>query len=316
MNNKTTKEGFSDSDMRKAIARFVKITKEQQEQNGVGDNPIAEGAVQPALFKEKEIRRTLYHNEWYFSVVDIIEALTGTTKPRRYWSDLKRQLSDNEGYSELYENIVQLKMPSADGKFYETDTASVETIFRLLQSIPTKKAEPFKKWLARVGYERIQEIQNPEIAIKRAMLTYKVKGYSDEWINARIQTIVSRKDLTNEWQKRGIRDGFEYALLTDAISLGTFGISTKQHKALKLLGKQHSLRDHMHPVELALTMLGETVTAEIARTTDARGFVENQEAARSGGEVAGSARKDIEKRTGKKVVTDENYLPPSKKLKK
>lgn len=315
--NKKENDPLNHPSLKDAIARFGKFTKDQLEEEGIEAEVVPEGAAQMVLFKGKEIRQIFHNNEWHFSIVDVIESITGNPTPRRYWSDLKRQLSETEGFSELYENIVQLKMPSSDGKSYLTDTANTETLFRIVQSIPSKAAEPFKKWLAKVGYERIQEIQDPEIAIKRAMLTYKVKGYPDEWINARIQTIVSRKELTNEWSKRGVSEGLEYALLTDAISVGTFGLRTQDHKKLKSLGKNHSLRDHMTPLELALTMLGETTTAEIAKTTDAQGFDENKSAAKSGGEVAGSARRDIEKRLGKKVVSKDNYLPASqqKKLK-
>ena len=312
VNNREKDGKFSDSDMTDAIARFVKTTKEQLKVEEPGGDIVPDGVTQPVLFKEKEVRRILYDNEWYFSVTDIIGALVESTNPARYWSDLKRQLSEKEGFSEVYDKIVKLKMPGADGIYYPTDAASTETILRIVQSIPSKAVEPFKKWLAKVGYERIQEAQNPAIAIKRAIFTYKIKGYTDRWINARIQTIASRKDLTNEWQKRGVKEGLEYALLTDSISMATFDVSTRSHKSFKGLGKRDSLRDHMTPLELALTMLGETATSEIARTTDAQGFDENNSAARSGGEVAGSARQDIERRTGKQVVSNHNFLPKKK----
>lgn len=180
----------------------------------------------------KEIRSIFHENAWWFSVTDVIEAVAETDRPSKYWTDLKKKL-DREGYSELSEKIGKLKMTSMDGKNRDTDCIDTETLFRLIQSIPSKKAEPFRKWLAKIGYERILEIQDPEIAIKRALHTYEAKGYSPEWINARIQTIVSRKDLTNEWQKRGIQSGPEYAILTDAISQKTFGLKTKDHKEYK-----------------------------------------------------------------------------------
>ena len=313
------KEGYEkplklDMAMEEAMNRFANVTKEElaEQQQVSSDDMIREGDAQMALFKGKEIRQVFHDNEWFFSIVDVIEAIVGTDRPSKYWSDLKKQLIEKEGYSELSEEIGKLPMPSADGKSRPTDAVNTETLFRIVQSIPSKTAEPFKKWLAKVGYERIQEIQNPEIAIKRAMLTYKAKGYEDDWIKSRVQTIVSRKELTREWSKRGINKGLEYALLTDAISQETFNLKTKQHKKYKGLKDHHVLRDHMTPLELALTMLGETATAEIARNTDAQGFNANESAAKSGGRVAGRARHDIEHQLGKKVVTDENYLPESK----
>jgi len=272
----------------------------------VKEAPLEE-EVQLVLFKGKEIRQKFHNNEWFFSVIDAIAAISESDQPSRYWNELKAQLTKKEGFLELFANIEKLKMPSADGKSRETDAVNTETLFRIIQSIPSKKAEPFKKWLAKVGYERIQEFQDPEIAIKRAMLTYKVKGYPDEWVNARIQTILSRKEITSEWSKRGI-EGMKYALLTDSISLGTFGIKTQYHRNFKGLKKHHNLRDHMSPLELALTMLGETTTVEIAKSTNAQGFKENDEAAKAGGQIAGNTRKNIEKQIGKKVVTNSNFL--------
>lgn len=296
-------------DIGKDLEKFVKLTKEDMEKKPPTEaDLIGEGEVQMALFKGKQIRQIFHDEEWFFSIVDVIEAILETNRPRQYWNDLKQQLIEKEGFSELYEEIVQLKMPSSDGKMYNTDAVNTETLFRIVQSIPSPKAEPFKKWLAKVAYERIEEYQNPEIAIKRALITYKVKGYSDEWINARIQTIVSRKELTKEWSQRGIEEGVEYAVLTDAISKGTFDLSVKEHKEYKGLKKNHSLRDHMSPLELALTMLGETTTAEFARNTDARGFDDNKKAAVLGGKVAGGARKNIESKLGKPIVTNKNYL--------
>jgi len=298
-----------------AVERFAQITREELEESQSNAEILPEGETQLVLFRGKGLRKAFYEDEWYFSVVDVIEVLTDTKRPRKYWSDLKKQLTEQEDFFELSEKIGQLPMESPDGKMRITDVADTETLFRIVQSIPSKKAEPFKKWLARVGYERIQEIQNPEIAIKRAMLTYKAKGYEDDWVVARIQTIASRKELTHEWAKRGVQEGREYALLTDAISIGTFGIKTQDHKDHKELKKHHGLRDHMSPLELALIMLGETTTSEIARNIDAQGFEENKDAARSGSEVAGKTRKDIENRLGKPVVSKDNYLPESKQKK-
>ena len=300
-----------DMDLEQALDQFKKLTKEETGKDPHPDGLLAEGEAQMALFKGKQIRQVFHDDEWFFSIVDVIHAVTGSDRATQYWTDLKTKLAESEGFSELYDNIVRLKMPStADGKMRDTEAVNTETLFRIVQSVPSNHAEPFKKWLAKTGYERIQEIQNPEIAIKRAMLDYKAKGYSDEWINARVQTIVSRKMLTKEWQERGVQ-GSEYAFLTDVISKGTFGLKTKAHKELKGL-KNQNLRDHMSPLELALTMLGETTTAEMAKITDAQGYKENEKAAHTGGKIAGDARKNIERKLMKPVVTGENYLPNSK----
>jgi len=317
---KTSEKPFGlDMDFEKALKKYSEVTKEElQEAESNSAELLQEGETQTVLFQKKELRQTFHDGEWYFSIVDVIEALTGSKRPRQYWTDLKRKLTDTEDFSELYEKIVQLPMPSSDGKNYKTDVVDTETLFRIVQSILSKKAEPFKRWLAKVGYERIQEIQDPEIAIKRAMLTYEAKGYPKEWVQARVQTIVSRKELTHEWSKRGVKEGKEYAILTNVISKGTFGVMTQDHKSYKNLKDHHNLRDHMSPLELALTMLGETTTAELARNLNAQGFRQNEQTAKTGGEVAGKARKDIENKLRKPVVSKENYLPQSKqrKLKK
>ena len=284
------------------------MTQEEKEQM------LPEGRTQLALFRNQEIRRVFHKKEWYFSVVDVIRVLTESRQPSRYWGDLKKKLVEEEGF-QPFGKIERLKMMSSDGKMRETEVADPETLLRVVQSIPSKKAERFKKWLAKVGYERIQEIQNPEIAIKRAILMYKAKGYDDEWVAARIQTILSRKEITGEWKSRGITEGFQYAILTDAISMGTFEIDTKQHRELKKLKKSHNLRDHMMPLELALTMLGETATVEIMKTLNPIGLKQNKQAARQGGEVAGKAREEIEKRIGKPVLSEDNYLPKKKQPK-
>ena len=269
--------------------------------------PIPEGEVQVSLFKSKEIRRVLHEDEWFFSVIDVVEAVTDTNRPRQYWADLKAKII-KEGASELYDKIVQLKMPSPDGKERETDAANAETIFRIIQSIPSPKAEPFKHWLAKTAYERIEEFQNPEIAIKRAMLDYQIQGRTDEWIKARVRTIMSRTELTDEWKKRGV-EGVQYGVLTNVISKETFSIDTTEHKEIKGLTKKHSLRDHMTDMELVLTMLGETSTAELARAKNAQGFEENKGVARSGGKIAGDARKNLERQLGHPVVSRSNFLP-------
>ena len=266
-----------------------------------------------AVFRGKEIRKTIHKNEWWFSIVDVIEALTGSERPRKYWSDLKNKLSE-EGYSELSEKIGQLKLQSADGKYYETDCADTETMFRIIQSIPSPKAEPFKRWLAKVGYERVQEIENPELATKRTRALYKAKGYSDDWIEKRMRGIAVREELTDEWKKREVREKREYEILTAEIAKAAFGITPSQHKKYKGL-KRENLRDHMTDLELIFSMLGEAATTEITRADNARGFHETRKSARKGGEVAGKARSDLEKKTGRRAITRENYLtiPESRK---
>ena len=240
------------------------------------------------LFQEKQIRRVWHEEEWWFSITDIIEVLTGTQRSRKYWNDLKKKLF-TEGYIELSENIGQLKMPSADGKSYKTDAAKTQTILRLIMSIPSPKAEPFKQWLSQVGSERIQEIENPEIGIERVKEIYKAKGYPDEWINMRIQSIEVRKQLTDEWKGRDVKEGMEYSILTAEIAKATFGLTPSEHKNHKGLDRQN-LRDHMTTLELIFTQLGEEMTRKLAIEKDAIGFVENSEAAKQGGKAAGKAR--------------------------
>jgi len=205
-----------------------------------------------AIFKGKKIRKIIYQNEWWFSVVDIIEALTGTDRPRKYWNDLKSKLI-KEGYIEVSEKIGQLKLMAPDGKLRETDCSNTETLFRIIQSIPSPKAEPFKRWLAKVGYERVQEIEDPELATKRTRALYKAKGYSDDWIEKRMRGIAIRGELTDEWQKRGVKEQKDYQILTSEISKATFGITPSQYKKLKGL-KRENLRDHMDDFELIFTM--------------------------------------------------------------
>lgn len=270
---------------------------------------VMEGQLGIEAFKGAEVRKVFYNNEWHFSVVDVVGAVVEPPNPRGYWSDLKRKLVKEETGDELYENIVQLKMPSADGKDRPTDTANVETMFRIVQSIPSKKAEVFKRWLAKVGYERILEYQNPAIAIKRAILDYKLKGYDDEWIERRVQAILARQELTGEWARRGLREGPEYAMLTNLIQEKTFGLGVKGHRKLKTLNDNHNLRDHMTSTELIFTMLGETSTRDIAVATDAQGFMANRMAAENGGTVAGDARRALEQQTGTPVVSSKNFLP-------
>lgn len=255
------------------------------------------------LFENKQIRRTEYKKDFYYSIVDIIEILTESKNPRRYWSDLKKKLINEENF-EPYDKIVQLKMLAEDGKQRETDCATRETIFRIIQSVPSPNAEPFKLWFARLAEERIQEIIDPSLAIERARKTYLRKGYSEEWTNTRMKSIGARNELTNEWKNRGASTK-DYAILTDEISKGTFGITTGQHKQLKRIGKEN-LRDNMSSMELALMTLAEVTTTEIHKTNDSQGLNELKKDAHDGGEIASETRKNIEKRLGKPVVTSEN----------
>ncbi len=265
-----------------------------------------------ALFKGKKIRKTLHNNEWWFSVIDIIEVLTGTERPRKYWNDLKKKLI-NEGYDELSENIGQLKLLANDGKRYLTDCANTETIFRIIQTIPSPKVEPFKRWLAKVGYERVQEIENPELATKRTRMLYKLKGYSDDWIEKRMRGIAIREELTDEWKKRGAQEQKDYEILTAEISKATFGVTPSQYKKIKTL-KRENLRDHMDDLELIFNMLGERATTEIHRTENSKGMPKLKSDSKAGGAIAGGARKKLEKRLGKSIVSKENYLKNPQEL--
>jgi len=258
-----------------------------------------------AVFENKEIRRTWHNEEWWFSVVDVVGVLTESTVPRRYWSDLKGTLQQ-EG-SEVYEKIVQLKLPSSDGKSYETDCANTEGLFRLIQSIPSKKAEPFKLWLASVGNDRINELHDPELAFERAMRTYLQKGYSTSWINQRLKTIEVRKDLTDEWSRVGIDKPTDYAILTNEITKAWSGKTVKEYKELKGLEKE-SLRDNMGTLELVLNMLAEATTTEFSKKEDPSTFDESKVIAKKGGTVAGNTRRDIEGQLGESIVTSKTAL--------
>jgi hypothetical protein len=267
-----------------------------------------------AIFKGSEIRRTLHNDEWYFSIIDVVATLTHSPNPRRYWSDLKTQLHDKEGFSELYGKIVQLKLEAPDGKMRETDSANTETIFRIIQSIPSPKAEPFKRWLAKVGYERIQEIENPELATKRTRMLYKLKGYPDDWIEKRMRGIAIREELTDEWQKRGAALEKDFQILTAEISKATFGITPSEYKKIKGL-KRENLRDHMDDFELIFTMLGERSTTEIHRDQDSKGIAKLKSDAQAGGNVAGIARQELERQLGRSVISKNRFLP-NEKIKK
>ena len=259
------------------------------------------------LFENKKIRRCKYNNEWYYSVVDIIEAITESEKPRDYWYRLKKRLEEEE-LSELSTNCRRLKMLAKDGKMRETECANRETIFRIIQSVPSPNAEPFKLWFARLAEERILETIDPSLAIERARQTYLKKGYTEEWVNARIKGIPARNELTEEWKNRGITDTRDYSILTDEISKGTFGITTKKHKSIKSLTKNQNLRDNMSPMELVLTTLAEVTTTELHKTNDSQGMRALKTDAHDGGEIASITRKNIEKKLGKPVVTSDNAI--------
>lgn len=262
------------------------------------------------LFESNKIRRQMYNGEWNYAIADIIEILTGSKEPNTYWRVMKKRLAE-EG-NESVTNCNELKIPSKkDGKRYKTDCANRETIFRLIQSIPSPNAEPFKLWFARLAEERIQEVIDPSLAIERARQTYLKKGYDEEWTNTRIKGIGARNALTNEWKNRGA-DTKDYAILTDEISKGTFGITTQQHKDLKKLDKQN-LRDNMSAMELALMTLAEVTTTEIHKTNDSQGFEELRQDAQDGGEIASITRKNIEQKIGKSVLTSENATDFRKK---
>jgi hypothetical protein len=257
------------------------------------------------LFQDQRIR-VLWQDDvekWFFSIVDVIAVLADNSRPRKYWSDLKKKLN-NEG-SQLSENIGQLKMIANDGKMRMTDVADTEQLLRLIQSIPSPKAEPFKMWLAKVGYERIEETEDPEKAFERAMKTYLKKGYSKNWINQRIKSIEIRKELTDEWDSKGVKKGLEYVILTDEITKAWSGLTTKAYKNLKNL-KKENLRDNMSNLELVLNMLAETSTTEISKKDNPKSLNDNIKVAKKGGSVAGKARKDLEKKLEQKIVSSLN----------
>ena len=258
------------------------------------------------LFEDHKIRTAWDEDkeEWYFSVVDVIRALTGSENPRRYWSDLKRKLKA-EGAVELYEKIVQFKMTAPDGKMRLTDVANTEQLLRIMQSVPSPKAEPIRAWLAQVGRERIEETIDPEQAIDRALETYLKKGYDPDWVHQRLLSIRIRNELTDEWQKRGVEKGREFAILTDEISKAWSGMTTRQYKNLKGL-KKENLRDNMSDTELVLTMLAEASTRDISKATKPDGFAENVKVAKRGGNVANVARQQLEAETGLPVITAQN----------
>jgi hypothetical protein len=265
------------------------------------------------LFEEQQVRSIwdAEHEKWYISIVDVIEILTGTDRPRKYWSDLKAKLK-KEG-SELSEKIGQLKLQSSDGKFYQSDVADTEQLFRLIQSIPSPKAEPFKLWLAQVGSERLDEMQDPELSIDRALEQYLKLGYSENWINQRLKSIEIRKELTDEWKLRGLKEGVQFATLTDIITKAWSDKTTNEYKVLKGL-KKENLRDNMTNTELILNMLAEASTKDISSATNPKDFEESREVAKQGGNVAKVARLELEAKTGEKVVSTLNAKDALKAL--
>ena len=263
------------------------------------------------VFQDKKIRRARHNDEWYFSVVDVVQALTESLSPRQYWGVLKGR------ESQLLTFCLQLKLQSSDNKYYETDCANTESIFRIIQSIPSPKAEPFKRWLAKVGYERVQEIENPELAQERMKQLYEQKGYSKEWIDKRLRGIAIRQELTDEWKQRGVNENVEFAMLTNEISKAAFGKTVEEYKQHKNLDKEN-LRDHMSDLELIFNMLGEASTTKITRNKNAQGIAQNKNAAKKGGKIAGDARKKLEIESGEKVVASDNFIdePESEKRKR
>ena len=266
------------------------------------------------VFQDKKIRRIWHKDEWWFSVVDVVAVLTDSKDPKDYWYRLKKRELEQE--IELSTNCRQLKLQASDGKYYNTDCANTKSIFRIIQSIPSKRAEPFKQWLAQVGYERIEEIENPEIGQDRIKEYYELKGYPKEWIDKRLRGIAIRQDLTEEWKNRDVKENTEFAILTNEISKATFGKTVKEYKQFKgLQKKNHNLRDHMTDWELILTMVGEKATTDITKKEDSQGFEECRVPAKKGGNIARRTRKDLEDNLGESVISEDNYLPEKEKKK-
>lgn len=258
------------------------------------------------VFQDKQIRRVWVDDDWYFSIVDIVGVLTGSPEPRKYWNKVKTREFTDLQLSPIWR---QLKLPAADGKQYRTDCATTQAMFRIIQSIPSPKAEPFKQWLAQVGYERVQEIENPELAQERMKAIYEAKGYPKDWIDKRLRGIAIRQNLTDEWKERGIREERDFAILTAEIARATFGVTPSEHRAIKRLTKKgQNLRDHMTDLELIFTMLGERVTTEISQQEKPDTFTESKQVARRGGNVAGVARRETERELGHSVVSGQNFL--------
>src|SRR3989338_1859814 len=268
-----------------------------------------------AIFRNRKIRKAIHKNEWWFVIVDVVDALTDSIQPDGYIKDMRRRDPElSKGWGQI---AIPLSVQTSGG-MQKLNCANTEGIFRIIQSIPSPKAEPFKRWLARIGYERVQEIEDPELAQKRARALYKAKGYPDDWIERRMRSIAIREELTDEWQKHGVELAKEYEILTAEISRATFGMTPSEHKKIKGL-KRENLRDHMNDLELLFSQLGEAATTEITKTEHPQGFEKNKQVSRRGGKIAGDARSNLEKETGRKVITSQNYLPEKqnkKRLKK
>jgi DNA-damage-inducible protein D len=278
------------------------------------NNPLKETSdTKIAVFKGIEIRKTIHNNEWWFSVADIISVLTDSVDVRQYIKKMRQRDPQLDSYWGTICTPLELLAP--DGKKRQTNCANTEGIFRIIQSIPSPKAEPFKRWLAKVGYERVQEIEDPELGTKRTKALYRAKGYSDQWIERRMRGIAVRAELTDEWKKRGIKEDIEYSILTAEISKATFGLTPSEYIKLKGLDRQN-LRDHMTDLELIFNMLGEAATTEITKNRNTQGLIENKEAAHRGGKIAGDAREKLEKESGRKVVTSDNYLDQPEAVKR
>jgi len=276
------------------------------------------GEEKLVVFEGKQIRRMWYDEQWYFSVVDVVEVLADSVNPRDYWFKMKIRVK-SEDKLELSTICRQLKLKASDGKMRETDCANTESLFRIIQSISSPKAEPFKRWLAKVGYERVREIENPELAQERAKEYYELKGYPKDWIDKRLRGIAIRQGLTDEWKQRGIEEKKEYAILTNEISKATFGVSIKNHKEIKGLDpkfKNQNLRDSMNDWELILTMLGEKATTDIAISKDSQGFEECKASAIEGGTIAKNTRKEIEQKIGRSVISSDNFITSANRAKK
>ena len=256
-------------------------------------------------FEGQEIRKIWHDEQWYFSVIDIIHSLTDSTQPSKYWNNIK--IKENQ----LSLILRKFKFPAPDGKMRSTDCANTEGVFRIIMSVPSPKAEPLKLWLASLGKQAIDEAEDPELLTERQAELYRAKGYTEKWIIRRVQTIETRKELTDEWKQRGVKENQEYAILTATIAKGTFGLTPNEHKDIKGLDRQN-LRDHMTAIELIFTALSEETTRIVSEETDAQGFNENHEAAQKGGEITGDARRNFEQKTGRKVVSTENFLNPPK----
>ena len=276
---------------------------------------MMEGKNKVIVFQDKKIRRVWHNEEWYFSVIDVVAILTDSKDAKDYWYRVKKR--ELEQGIELSTNCRQLKLPSSDGKYYATDCANTKSLFRIIQSIPSKKAEPFKQWLAQVGYERIEEIENPELGQDRIKEYYELKGYPKEWIDKRLRGIAIRQELTDEWKNRDINTKTEFSILTNEISKATFGKTIGEYKEFKQLQKKNqNLRDHMTDWELILTMVGEKATTDITNETNSQGFEECKESANKGGNIAKRTREDIERNVGKSLISKDNFLPKQKKKKK